>query len=468
MRNKGKIIDRKIGMAVLFISALMTFAGCGKAEISGENSTKEATSETTHPAATPLDWETPVIELGEVFPLSEDIKDYISVEDDNYEGYILESTVDIFSPGEYEIRISGHEESFVFSVIVRDTTCPEMELLCGYDIVRPGSSVSADTIFASVSDNDPEYVYGFHGLELMTEEELSIPKTESLSYEYQENSEITRGEISKIITLPEEEGLYLVYAAVLDRSGNIVTSPVYFLVDGTGPQIKLRKEKVTVYLDQNYDFTKGVTLEDNVFPEEECNFWIDEKELTNLQDSLQKKQTGTYTLTYYAEDSLENTTKKVLTVTLAERPAPQESNTPQENKESQNNQTSVSTDSSYDLEMAQAAFAAVNEYRINNGLSALTWNDTLYENCKVRAEEISTSFSHTRPNGESCFTAFTVSYSAAGENIASGYTTAQSVTNGWWNSEGHKANMLSGSFSQAAIACYYANGRYHWVNLFIG
>ena len=467
MRNKSNRIGRKIGTIVLVLSALVMLTGCGEARNkSKDNSSAEITAGITQPAATPLDWETPVIELGEEYPLGKDVKDYISVSDDRYEEYLLEHTVDIFSPGEYEIRISGRGESFTFPVIVRDTTCPEMELLSGYDIVTPGSPVSADTVFASAYDSDPEYVYGFYGLEMVTEEDSSIPEMESLTYEYLKSSGMAGEEISKIITLPEEEGLYLANAAVLDRSGNIVTSPVYFLVDGTGPQIKLPREKVTVYPDQNYDFNKGVTLEDNVFPAEKCTFWIDEKEQTNLLEYLQKGQTGTYPLTYYAEDALGNMTEKTLTVTLAERPAPQEGNNPPQ--ESNDIPQGDEGNGNYNLEMAQAAFAAVNEYRVNNSLSALTWNDTLYENSKVRAAEISDSFSHTRTNGESCFTAFTVSYSHAGENIASGYTTAQAVADGWWNSEGHRSNILNGSFSQASVACYYANGRYYWVNLFIG
>lgn len=488
IKNKIIRIGRLSGVTALLLSAVVSFSGCGETssemEENKEDTSLEDTVEISKPVVTPFDWETPVIELGEEYLFSGDVKDYVSVSDDRYLEYILETNVDLSSPGEYEIKISGYEESFVFPVIVRDTICPKMELLRGYDIVTPGSTVSADALFVAASDNDPEYVYGYYGLEKAEETELVIPETDSLTYEYLEGTETAKEEIMASITLPEEEGVYLVNAAVLDRSGNIVTAPVYFFVDGTGPQIKLRREKVTVYLDENYDFNKGVTLQDNVFSEEECSFQIDEEELADLLKHLSNGETGTYTLTYYAADAIGNTTEKVLTVTLANRPAPQENNTPQDNNApqennstpqgndvSQNNQSSQessSTDSGYDLEMAQAAFAAVNEYRTSNGLSALTWNDSLYENSKVRAAEIVTSFAHTRPNGESCFTAFTVSYTSAGENIAYGYATAQSVAEGWWNSEGHKANILNTSFSQAALACYYANGRYYWVNLFIG
>lgn len=472
MGNKGKHMDIQIKTAALFLMIVMMLNSCGKANQENPESETappvENTPEAALPTVTPLTWETPVIELGAEYLLSEDVKDYISISDDSYEGYTLENTVDIYSPGEYEIRISGPAESFTFPVVVEDTTCPEMELLLGYDVVTPGSVVSADTVFASAFDNDPEYVYGFYGLETVTDEEPAIPEAENLSYECQEHSGMTKEEISETVTLPEEEGLYLVYAAVLDRSGNIVTSPIYFLTDGTGPQIGLRKNKVTLYLDQTYDFHKGVTLKDNVFPEEECTYRIDEEELANFQDHLQNGQAGTYSVTYYAEDPLGNTAEKTLTVTLTERPAPQENNGSIPQDGGSTPQSGTSAERVYDLAMAQAAFAAVNEYRTANGLDALIWNDSVYESCTVRAAEIADSFSHTRTNGESCFTALTVSFRYAGENIAAGQPTAQSVADAWWNSPGHKANILKESYSQAAIACYYANGMYHWVNLFIG
>lgn len=51
-----------------------------------------------------------------------------------------------------------------------------------------------------------------------------------------------------------------------------------------------------------------------------------------------------------------------------------------------------------------------------------------------RAAEIALSFSHTRPNGEICWTAYEdygyqSNYSA--ENIAAGYSTASDVFEGW-------------------------------------
>ena len=89
----------------------------------------------------------------------------------------------------------------------------------------------------------------------------------------------------------------------------------------------------------------------------------------------------------------------------------------------------------------------------------------------VRAVEMaySTKHSHTRPNGTQCYTVLNemgISYSAAGENIASGYTTADSVSNGWKNSSGHYKNMISEEFSKIGVGVCKIDDVYYWVQLF--
>lgn len=122
---------------------------------------------------------------------------------------------------------------------------------------------------------------------------------------------------------------------------------------------------------------------------------------------------------------------------------------------------------------AEQVLGIVNARRAEAGLEPLTMNYTLVSAAKVRAAEIVQSFSHTRPNGTSCFTAWDeagVGYSGAGENIAGGQWSAESVMNAWMNSEGHRANILDGSFTQIGIACYYDPDSpygYYWVQCFI-
>lgn len=122
---------------------------------------------------------------------------------------------------------------------------------------------------------------------------------------------------------------------------------------------------------------------------------------------------------------------------------------------------------------AEQVLAIVNAKRAEAGLGSLTMNYTLVSAAKVRAVETTQSFSHTRPSGSSCFSAIDeagVAYSGAGENIAAGQISADSVMNAWMNSEGHRANIMDESYTQIGIACYYdpnsAYG-YYWVQLFI-
>ena len=114
----------------------------------------------------------------------------------------------------------------------------------------------------------------------------------------------------------------------------------------------------------------------------------------------------------------------------------------------------------------------INAERAKNGVAALSTNANASKAAQVRATEIVKQFSHTRPNGESCFTAlkeFNVSYSTAGENIAYGQPDAQSVVTGWMNSPGHRANILNANFTGSGVGVYKdSKGVYYWSQEFIG
>lgn len=102
----------------------------------------------------------------------------------------------------------------------------------------------------------------------------------------------------------------------------------------------------------------------------------------------------------------------------------------------------------------EAAFEVleiVNKERAAAGLSPLTMDKELLEAAMLRAAETSILFSHTRPDGTSCFTA---SSKMGGENIAWGYASAESVMNGWMNSQGHKGNILGSGYTSIGIGCF--------------
>ena len=116
---------------------------------------------------------------------------------------------------------------------------------------------------------------------------------------------------------------------------------------------------------------------------------------------------------------------------------------------------------------AEEVLKYVNEARTSRGLSALKLDENLCAAAEVRATEVLRRFSHTRPDGTSCFTVlrdFGIGYRICGENIAKGFRDAQSVVNAWMNSSGHRANILNPSYTHMGVG---KDGT-GWGQLFIG
>lgn len=121
--------------------------------------------------------------------------------------------------------------------------------------------------------------------------------------------------------------------------------------------------------------------------------------------------------------------------------------------------------------LSKEVFKLVNEERLKEGKTELTYREDLQICADIRAEEITEKFDHTRPNNTDCLTVLAennIEYSAAGENIAEGQETAKAVMESWMASEGHKANILSDSFTGIAIGVAEKDGKYYWVQIFIG
>lgn len=124
-----------------------------------------------------------------------------------------------------------------------------------------------------------------------------------------------------------------------------------------------------------------------------------------------------------------------------------------------------------ELTLAEQVVKLVNEERAKAGLQPLEIQQNVTDAANVRAREIKTSFSHTRPNGQSAFSALKeqgVNYRGAGENIAWGQRTPEEVMEGWMNSEGHRANILNAKFTKIGVGHYRdENGRNYWTQMFI-
>lgn len=111
-----------------------------------------------------------------------------------------------------------------------------------------------------------------------------------------------------------------------------------------------------------------------------------------------------------------------------------------------------------------------NEERTKNGLSALKASNPLSNVAQAKSNDMQQKnyFSHTSPTYGSPFDMmrdFGVNYSSAGENIAMGQQTPQQVVQAWMNSEGHRKNILNGTFTHIGVG-YTENGSY-WTQMFI-
>lgn len=120
-------------------------------------------------------------------------------------------------------------------------------------------------------------------------------------------------------------------------------------------------------------------------------------------------------------------------------------------------------------DLINEVYEITNDYRSLVGVPSLTLDSSLVEAANIRAKELSDSFSHTRPNGSSCFTVLSelgISYGTAGENIATGYSSSQSVMEGWRSSSGHYQNIISSKFKKIGIGVNIINNQYYWVQIF--
>lgn len=115
----------------------------------------------------------------------------------------------------------------------------------------------------------------------------------------------------------------------------------------------------------------------------------------------------------------------------------------------------------------------VNKERAARGLAPLKMNWEVQRCARLKSQDMINKgyFSHTSPTYGSPFNMmenFGIHFSAAGENIAYGQTSAQQVMNAWMNSSGHRANILSPIYTQIGVgAAKKSNGTLYWTQMFI-
>lgn len=114
-----------------------------------------------------------------------------------------------------------------------------------------------------------------------------------------------------------------------------------------------------------------------------------------------------------------------------------------------------------------------NKEREKQGLEPLkaNWQVSRVARYKARDMRDNNYFEHKSPTYGSPFQMmrdFNISFTAAGENIAAGQSTPQSVVDAWMKSKGHRKNILSSKYTQIGVG--YVNGGsygHYWSQMFI-
>ncbi|MCR5376822.1 MAG: hypothetical protein K6E71_08750 [Lachnospiraceae bacterium] len=107
-----------------------------------------------------------------------------------------------------------------------------------------------------------------------------------------------------------------------------------------------------------------------------------------------------------------------------------------------------------------------------SGLGELTYDYNLEKIAMQRAAEIAVKFSHTRPNGKSCFSLKYNGIQSYGENIAWGQSTDKEAFIAFreddddYEGQGHRRNMLNPDYTCVGLAHFVVNGKNFYVQEF--
>lgn len=125
----------------------------------------------------------------------------------------------------------------------------------------------------------------------------------------------------------------------------------------------------------------------------------------------------------------------------------------------------VYSNGTYDANYAQEVIALLNKERKNAGLGTLKIDYALTEAAKIRADEATVSFSHTRPDGNPFWT---VDASCVyGENLAYGTRLSpQNAHAGWMASKTHKDNLLKPGYKTIGVSAYKIGNLIYYCELF--
>lgn len=392
--------------------------------------------------------------------------------------------VDATQIGTYDAKLVNTENNkeYAFQITVVDTVCPEAELKEDYTITQPGTYHASD--YVENIEDATKTAAGFlsfekrEDLHQMTDDEVK-EDAKSGSEEQNFTEEMTFEEEKEIT----EEGIYDVKLAVKDEAGNMKVFDYSFYIDGTAPTLPEHEDETIqindadgaftpdlsdYYCTDNFDDDWKVVDETTVDYESQNYYFNDDgkaveevKIIIHSTDRAGNESEQSWIITTVNSYDYAADLQKLFSQMWDSSASAGSSSAGAGSAEQSTAQDGL------DRAKAEEAFALVNQQRSENGLGALTWNDSLYDLACTRAQEIVQTFSHTRPDGTDINTSIhALGFSGTGENIARYGNSASDAVNSWMNSEGHRRNILDADWVYSAMACYRCNGKYYWVNLF--
>jgi uncharacterized protein YkwD len=114
----------------------------------------------------------------------------------------------------------------------------------------------------------------------------------------------------------------------------------------------------------------------------------------------------------------------------------------------------------------------LNQERASRGLGPLTVDPVAVAVARAHSQDMCQRhfFDHVSPEGKQPWDRLRAAgarFTAAGENIAVGYTTAQAVHQGWLASPGHRANRLKPTYTRTGVGLYHCGNVPFWTEVFM-
>ena len=413
------------------------------------------------------------IELGK--PISIDPSTYIDADYDIKEMATVDaSKVNIYSVGTYPIYISCGKQTKKINIKVVDTVAPTITLATQKAYQSTGTALLVSKIVSSIRELSGHVTFEFSDGNYSTSKDtiktINGVKFIDIGVKFQDTGERT------------------VELKVTDESGNSSGASLMVVTTGAPTLQGLSDISVERGTDvSKIDLSTGVTAIDNVDGDISSKIEVD-------SSTVDTSKVGDYVVKYSVKNSMDAVGTGDRTIHVTEKKEETAKATGSSNKKSENMQAaSASTQSSQSTSALDSVSLIgtsmgceaevvqyVNNERTAAGLKPVTESPVLDKLAAIRAGETVSLFSHTRPDGRSCFTVFSdynVTYRGAGENIAAGHDSAERVMYmnddaehiGWMYSPGHKANIMNGSYTKIGVAARYVEGstyKYYWCQLF--